>query len=89
MLTEQEVLAHINERMSKNQLKDASSKYVEKLKVLQGILQSNQKNVEELKQKLAYEETQIMKARGAISILLELLAEEEGLLVPVQPVVKS
>lgn len=89
MLTEQEVLAHINDKIAKNQLKETSNKYVEKLKVLQEILQSHQKNIEDYKQKLTTEETQSMRTRGAISILLEMLAEEEGLLVPNQNPAKS
>ena len=85
MLTEQEVAEVINKKIADKTLKAATAKYVEKLKVLQGILKAQQGALEELKKKVVFEEEQIIRTKGAISVLLELSAEEEGLLNPANP----
>ena len=85
MLTEQEVAEVINKKIADKTLKSATAKYVEKLKVLQGILKAQQGALEELKRKVASEEEQVIRTKGAISVLLELSAEEEGLLGPTNP----
>lgn len=86
MLTEQEVADAINKKIADKTLKTNTAKYVEKLKVLQGILKTQQDALEELKKKMNSEEEQILRTKGAISILLELSAEEEGLLPTQNPI---
>jgi hypothetical protein len=85
MLTEQEVAEVINKKIAEKTLKATTVKYVEKLKVLQGILKAQQGALEELKRKTVFEEEQLLRTKGAISVLLELSAEEEGLLSPTNP----
>jgi hypothetical protein len=85
MLTEQEVAEVINKKIADKTLKASTAKYVEKLKVLQGILKAQQTALEELKKKVVFEEEQALRTKGAISVLLELSAEEEGLLSPTSP----
>ena len=85
MLTEQEVAEVINKKIADKTLKTATVKYVEKLKVLQSILKAQQSALEDLKKKVVSEEEQVIRTKGAISVLLELSAEEEGLLNPANP----
>lgn len=80
MLTEQEVLATINQRIKDKQLSLATSKYVERIKILQSMLKNHQDSIDSLEKKILEEKAEIYRLKGAISILLELSAEEEGLI---------
>jgi SMC interacting uncharacterized protein involved in chromosome segregation len=80
MLTEQEVAAYINDRLSKNTLNSSSLKYTNKIKSLEKILESHTDKLNSLNSQIKNIELEIQRARGAISILLELVAEEENLI---------
>jgi CII-binding regulator of phage lambda lysogenization HflD len=82
MLTEQEALAQLNEKLGRNELNENTKKYIEKLKYLNSLLNTQQSAIEDLNKKIQIIEKDIYKTRGAISILLELAAEEEGMLPP-------
>lgn len=82
MLTEQEALAQLTEKLSKGELSENTKKYIEKLKYLNSLLNTQQSAAEDLNKKIQIIERDIYKTRGAISILLELAAEEEGMLLP-------
>jgi len=82
MLTEQEVLAQLNERLANKTLKANTTKYTNKLKDLEALLNGHQKEIDSLKEKLKKNEAEVQKIRGAISILLELAAETEELIKP-------
>lgn len=88
MLTEQEVLATINQKIKDKQLSPATAKYVEKMKILQNLLETHQNSANDLKKKVLEEESEIQRLKGAISMLLELSAEEEGLIKQEQNQVK-
>ena len=80
MLTEQEVLATINQKIKDKQLSPTTAKYVERIKILQSMLKDRQDSVDGLEKKILEEKSEIYLLKGAISILLELSAEEEGLI---------
>ena len=80
MLTEQEVLATINQKIKDKQLSPTTAKYVERIKILQSMLKDRQDSVDGLEKKILEEKSEIYRLKGAISILLELSAEEEGLI---------
>jgi len=80
MLTEEEALAQLNEKLSKNEIKETTHKYIEKLKILESMLTKQKASLEELKSKVKLSESEINKTRGAISMLIELAAEEEDML---------
>ena len=81
MLTEQEVLAVINEKLSKGELAPSTMKYVNKIKILDDLLKEHQISLESLNSKIQIVTFEIQRIKGATSILLELAAEEEGLLI--------
>jgi len=80
MLTEQEVMAYLNEKIAKNELKPEVQKYVDKLKKLEEILSTQTKSLTELQEKARVLELDIQRIRGAMSVVMEMAAEEEGLL---------
>lgn len=82
MLTEQEVIAQLNEKLAKKTIKADTAKYTNKLKELETLLNDHQKEMDNLKGKMKKTRAEIQKIRGAISILLELAAESEGLIKP-------
>ena len=85
MLTEQEALARINEKLANKDLKEETQKYIEKLRSLEEILKKHQNNLADLNAKARQLESEIQRTRGAMSILIEMAAEEEGLLEPPAP----
>ena len=80
MLTEQEAIAQLNEKIAKKQVKASTGRFIAKLKILEDLLNSHQKQINELTDKIKGIESEMLRTRGAISMLLELAAEEEGLL---------
>jgi len=80
MLTEQEAIAQLNEKIAKKTLKPTTGRYLAKLKFLEEQLKTHQDQIKELTDKITGLESEILRTRGAISMLLELAAEEEGLL---------
>ena len=71
MITEQEVVKYINE--NKDKMKPSTARFLTKLQSLEDILTKQRAELEEL-------EKAVSKTRGAISMVLEFIAEEEGLL---------
>lgn len=82
MLTEQEALAIINDKIKNNTLKPESQKYIDKLKDLEELQAKQQKYKADLQSKLDEINSSLNKTRGAISVILEMAVEEEGLLNP-------
>lgn len=80
MLTEQEVLAVINEKLGKDELKPSTMRYINKIKVLDNLLKEHQASFKSLTSQAQAADLEIQRIKGATSILLELVAEEEGLL---------
>jgi predicted nucleic acid-binding Zn-ribbon protein len=85
MLTEQEVAAYINEKLAKKELKDSSVRYANKLRALESILNSHNDALKDLSESVRNIELEIQRTKGAISMVLELVAEEEGLITPASP----
>jgi len=80
MLTEQEVVAQLNDKIAKNNIKPSTSRYLAKINDLKSLLEQQQAELESLKSKIESVEATIQRSKGAISILLELAAEDEGML---------
>ena len=80
MLTEQEVVAQLNELIAKNNVKPSTSRYLSKIEDVKSILTQQQAELDSLKNKIKSVEVTIQRSKGAISILLELSAEDEGML---------
>lgn len=89
MLTEQEVVAHLNEKIGKNDIKPSTSRYLAKINDLKSLLKQRQAELESLKDKIEVLEVDIQRSKGAISILLELSAEDEGMLTDVAKTPKT
>jgi peptidoglycan hydrolase CwlO-like protein len=81
-MTEQEVITKLNELIAGNNLKENTAKFVNKIKTLDNQLVSLQNEVKTATDKIKGIETEMIRIRGAISALIELAAEEEGLLAP-------
>lgn len=79
MITENEVMAYLNEKIGNDELKPSTKKYVSKLKALEDILNTQTDSLDDLQSKAKSLESDINRTRGAISILLELSADSEGL----------
>lgn len=79
MLTEQEALAVLNDRIAKGELREETRKYVQKLNTMDEILKQQRASLAEKQAEIQRLEQEIQRSKGAISILLELAAEEEGL----------
>ena len=79
MLTEQEAVAQLNEKIRTKQIKESTMRYVEKLRNLDSTLVSKQNDIETLLSEIKRLEGTLMTLKGSISTLLDLAAEEEGL----------
>lgn len=80
MITEKDILEHINSASPENPLKELTRKYLEKLKEFEKIQWSQQEEYKSLQQRSKELEDSMNQTRGAIFALLDLVAEEEGLL---------
>jgi hypothetical protein len=80
MLTEQEAIAQLNERIKENKVKPATSKYLIKMRILESNLSTKQTEIKELLEKIKQLKAETVRIKGAISMLIELAAEEEGIL---------
>jgi len=83
MLTEQEVIAQLNEKIINKDIKSSTTRYLTKIEVLKSLLIKQQAELESLKAKIETADMNIQRSKGAISILLELVAEDEGMLTSV------
>jgi hypothetical protein len=72
-MTEQEIAAKLNEKISNNELSPETNKCLNKIKTLQEKLE---KQYEEMKKV----NEEIIKIRGGISALIELAAENEKII---------
>jgi len=79
MLTEQEAIAYINEKIESGTLKPGTLRLVDKMRLLEKAKQEKQQELNNILSKVRGMEDDIVRLRGAISILIELSAEEEGL----------
>lgn len=80
MLTEQEAVAKLNEKILKKEIKPTTSRYLAKIETLKNILKKQQSDLKDLVARKELLEADIQRSKGAISILLELAAEDEGML---------
>ena len=80
MLTEQEVIAVLNEKLSKNEVKPETMRFINKLQSLEKMIQEQATNMKSLTDQVAALQDEVKRTRGAKSMLLELIAEEEGLI---------
>lgn len=80
MLTEQEVVAQLNEKIAKSETKPSTSRYLAKIEVVKSLLKKQLAELKSFQEKIASLELEIQRSKGAISILLELSAEDEGML---------
>lgn len=83
MITEQEVLDHINNGLKHNSLKEETKKYTSKLQTLDTRIKDLDGRLEMLRKEEKAIEEEILKLKGAFSMLIELSGESEGLLEPV------
>lgn len=79
MLTEQEAMAYINDGVNKGTLKPGTLRLVDKMRLLNKAKQEKQQELSDIMSRVRAVEDDIVRLRGAISILIELSAEEEGL----------
>ena len=84
MLTEQEVIVLLNEKIAKNEVKPSTSRYLAKIKVLKSFLIKQQTELAALQNELDRVEIDIQRSKGAVSVLLELAAEDEEMLKPTE-----
>lgn len=77
MLTEQEVLAYIN---GKSDLRPGTQRLINKLKLMRQAIQDKDREHKGLQSDIRIVEDDILRLRGAISLLIEMIAEEEGLI---------
>lgn len=84
MVTEQDVVEYLNKATSEEGkgLKDSTQIYIKKLKELENLQKIQQEDLQSLRLRLKGVEDDLMRTRGAISVVLELAAEEEGLITP-------
>ena len=80
MFTEQEAVARLNEKIAKKEIKQSTSRYLAKIEALKSILERQQSELKSLLARKEQLEADIQRSKGAISILLELAAEDEGML---------
>jgi len=80
MLTEQEVTAYLNEKIAKNELKPETKKYIDKLMALEKLLTTQVTSLKDMQEKAKALELDVQRIRGAISVVIEFAAEEEGLI---------
>lgn len=79
MITEQDVIEYLNEKVAKGELGSTTHKYVVKLKELETLKKMQQNEVDRLHSDLKRAENEMWRIKGAIAAVLELAAEEEGL----------
>lgn len=79
MLTEQEMVQHLRDKTNDKTILDETKKYVAKLNAMNDILLKQREGLDVLQSKIAETERNIQQSQGAISMLLELSAESEGL----------
>jgi len=84
MITEQDVVDYLNKKVASGDLGPVLEKYVAKLKSLQDMRDGQEDDIASLKTRLEQAESLLLKTQGAISMILELAAEEENLLPPAQ-----
>lgn len=77
MLTEQEVIAHINQTA---ELKPGTKRLIDKLKLLETAMKEKDAALDETRKQTKLIENDLFRLRGATSVLIELIAEEEGLI---------
>jgi hypothetical protein len=80
MLTQQEAIAQLNDRIVKSKLKPTSAKLIAKIKFLEEQIAARLLEIKSFSYKIKELENEVLRTRGAVSILLELAAEDEGLL---------
>jgi hypothetical protein len=80
MLTEQEAVAQLNEKISRNIIKPTTKRFLDKIKILQNIILTYENEIKKLEEKKKSIEKDLERSKGAISVLLELAAEDEGML---------
>ena len=83
MLTEQEVVAHLNAKIAEGKIKPSTSRYLAKIQQLKSLLEKQQAELDSMKEEMKKREVDIQRSKGAISILLELAAEDEEMLTEV------
>jgi hypothetical protein len=77
MLTEQEAVAKLNEKIEKERVSKETLRLLNKIKLLQDRLGSETSELNTIREKEKELESEILRIKGAISILLELAAENE------------
>jgi SMC interacting uncharacterized protein involved in chromosome segregation len=80
MLTEQEAVAQLNDKISKNQIKATTKRYLDKIKALQNNIEQYNEELRKIEEQKRTLDKEIERTKGGISILLELAAEDEGML---------
>jgi len=80
MSVSQEVIVELNKRIKEDKVKPITNKYIIKIRMLESNLKTKQAKIEELLGKIKQIDNEIVYTDGAISILMELAAEEEGIL---------
>jgi len=89
MLTEQEAVARLNEKIASKEIKPSTSRYLAKIEALKAILDRQQAELKDLQVREKQVDAEIQRSKGAISILLELAAEDEGMLTEVAEAPKT
>lgn len=80
MLTEQEALAVLNEKITKNELKESTKVYVQKINKMNEMIKNQKASIVEKQSEIEKMESDLHRLNGAVSMLLELAAESEGLI---------
>lgn len=81
MVTEQDVVEYLNKSAKEGQkFKESTGKYMKKLQELENLQSVQQEELKSLNLRLRQAESDLMRTRGAISVILEMVAEEEGLM---------
>ena len=80
MLTEQEAAAQLNNKVSSGEIKPSTKRLLEKIAVLQSRLTTQQTELVKIREMDNKSNIEIQRLKGAISVLLELAAEEEGMI---------
>ena len=80
MLTEQEAIAQLNEKIANGTVKPETKKYLDKLAALQSRLEKQISELDKIREQEKQADIEIQRLKGAISILLELCADSEGML---------
>ena len=82
MITEIDVIEHLNKKVEADELTPTLKRYVTKIKELENLKKIQEKELAGLKAQIKQVEDSLLKTQGAISVLLELAAEDDGLLPP-------